>query len=114
VGRRRWGFFSIFRRRRFCSAVASASPPPLPPIMDAASANAFTGAPHDNTAADEDSGQCITHHEELATACAWTFDGQQLVSISDAGVMSSRRAPDAPPSVAAAHGGDDEETLDGT
>ena len=82
--------------------------------VDAASVTAFTGAPHDNSAADEDSGQCITHHEELATACAWTCDGQQLLSISDAGVMSSRRAPDAPPPPAAARGGDDEDTLDGT
>jgi hypothetical protein len=59
--------------------------------------------------ADEDSGQCITHHDELATSCAWTCDGQQLLSISDAGVTCSRRAP---PSSASA-GGDDDDTLDG-
>jgi hypothetical protein len=68
--------------------------------------------PHDDSIADEDSGQCITHHEELSTACAWVCDGQQLLSISDAGVICSRRAPPSSDHPAHANGSDDD-TLDG-
>lgn len=71
------------------------------------------GAPHDGSMADEDSGQCITHHEELATSCAWTCDGQQLLSISDAGVTCSRRAPPSAGPPSSGGGDDDDDTLDG-
>lgn len=111
--RRRRRVPRVMRGGRICSTMACVLAPFC--TCHAQSNASNSGAPHDGSVADADSGQCITHHEELSTACAWTFDGMQLLSISDAGVTCSRRAPTSAAAAASgsARDDDDDDTLDG-